>query len=264
MTLDAAVRSRRAAWVGLVPILLGLASCALTGRDARPVLRVGVSPDYPPVIFERDGEIVGIEADLARIVADRIGRRIEYHRYPFDRLFDALDRREVDVVISGLSITPERARRVRFTEPFMEVGQLALIRKRDVARFGRIQAIKRAGTRVGYERGTTGERYVAESLPRSIAFAFADVADGLRSLRAGRIDYFVHDAPTVWRLAGDTEHRDLVGLYRPLTKEQLAWAVHRDDAALDQLLSTTLSHWRREGLVEPILSRWIPVRVRVP
>jgi len=257
------MRTNNAVAVTLLGLMI-LAGCASTGIDRRPPLNVGVSPTYPPVIFEHEGEVVGIEADLARIVADKIGRKLVFHRFAFTELLDALERGDVDVVMSGLSITPERSARVRFTEPYLAVGQLALIRAQDAGRFGRPRAIKQAGARVGYERGTTGEIYVAEQLTRSVAFAFDSVAEGLRSLRAGRIEFFVHDAPTIWRLAGDPTHRDLIGLYRPLTEEQLAWAVRSDDAALHTLLDATLRHWQREGLVEPIINRWIPVRVRVP
>jgi ABC-type amino acid transport substrate-binding protein len=250
------------ALLALLALLAGV-GCSSLAAGLRPPLRVGVSPTYPPVIFEREGEIVGIEADLARIVADEIGRRLVFERYPFLELIGALERGEVDVVMSGLSITPERAMRVRFTEPYMQAGQLAIIRAKDVGRFGRIQWIRRPETRVGYERGTTGEFYVADRLPRSTAFAFGSVAAGIRSLRAGRIDYFIHDAPTIWRLAGDPAHRDLVGLYRPLTEEVLAWAVRPDDSELLTLLDDTISNWKREGTIEPILDRWIPVRVHV-
>ncbi len=251
----------------LMLILLASAWAACAGPDGgignaeRSPLRVGVSPNYPPVIFENDGEILGIEADLARIVGDALGRRIDFERYPFPELIDALERGEIDVVMSGLSITPERAKRVRFTKPYMQIGQLALIRSSDIARFGRTHLIRRSGARVGYERGSMGERFVASRLTRSRSFAFDDVDAGIRSLRAGRIDYFIHDAPTVWRLAGDPTSRDLQGLYRPLTEEHLAWAVRRDDATLLTLLDTTLAHWKREGLIEAIVDRWIPVRV---
>jgi polar amino acid transport system substrate-binding protein len=255
---------RFVALVSALVVVCLVAGCASSPTDRRPILRVGLSPTYPPVVFEQDGEFVGIEADLARLIGEKIGRRIVFHPYPFPELLDALERKEIDVVMSGLSITDDRAKRVNFTEPYMQVGQLALIRAQDVGRLGRILWIKRPGTRVGYERGTTGELYVADRLTRSVAFAFDSVEAGLRSLRAGRIDYFVHDAPTVWRLAGDPVHRDLIGLYRPLTEEYLAWAVQRDDTQLHALLDTTLSHLRREGAVEPILNRWIPVRVRVP
>jgi ABC-type amino acid transport substrate-binding protein len=249
----------------LVLVAATLSACALGdggfGAPGRPPLRVGVSPTYAPVIFENEGEIVGIEADLAKRVGEALGRRIVFERRPFPGLIDALLGGEIDVVMSGVSVTPERAERIRFTEPYMKVGQLALIRSDGIARFGRIHLIRRSGARIGYERGTTGEEFVATRLTRSINFAFDDVESGIRSLRAGRIDYFVHDAPTVWRLAGDPTSRDLQGLYQPLTEEHLAWAVRPDDTKLLALLNTTLAHWKRNGVIEPIVDRWIPVRV---
>lgn len=248
--------------LALVAFVATLTGCASGGPlfSGLP-LRVGVSPDYPPVVFERDGAIVGIEADLALRAGEALKRPIEFVRIPFPDLLDALEAGEIDVVMSGLSITPERAERVQFTAPYMEVGQLAMIRRRDVARFGRPNTIRRAGARVGYERATTGERFVAEGLPFAESFAFDSVEAGLRSLRAERIDFFVHDAPTIWRIAGGLDNRDLIGLYRPLTEEQLAWAVRRDDEQLRAVLDATLSHWQREGMIEPIVQRWIPVRV---
>ncbi len=251
-----------AALLVLIASVLGCASGGTPFSDFDgPPLRVGVSPDYPPVIFERDGTILGIEADLARRAGQALKRPVEFVRIPFPELIDALEAGEIDVVMSGLSITPERAERVQFTRPYMEVGQLSMIRKRDIARFGRPNAIRRAGARVGYERATTGERFVAEALPFAESFAFDSVEAGLRSLRADRIDFFVHDAPTIWQLAGGLDHRDLIGLYRPLTEEELAWAVRRDDPQLRAVLDATLAHWQREGLIEPIVQRWIPVRV---
>jgi polar amino acid transport system substrate-binding protein len=231
------------------------------GGAERSPLRVGVSLTYAPLIFEEDGKIVGIEADLARLVGDALGRRIVFERYPFTQLIGALERGEIDVIMSGMSITPERSERIRFTMSYMQLGQLALIRSNDIARFGRIHLIRRPGVRVGYKRGTTGEQFVATQLTRSRSFAFDSVDAGVRSLRAGRIDYFIHDAPTVWRLAGDPTSRDLQGLYHPLTDEHLAWAVRVDDTKLLRLLNTTLAHFKRQGLIEPIVDRWIPVRV---
>ncbi|MFK7897210.1 MAG: transporter substrate-binding domain-containing protein [Myxococcota bacterium] len=250
---------------GLLAVLaLGGLGCASMGGSSGPVLRVGISPDYPPVAFEREGEIVGIEADLASIMASRLGRRLRFERYAFEDLIGALEQGEIDVVMSGMSITPEREDRIRFTETYMEVGQLTLIRTSDIARFGRPQSIRRAGARVGYERGTTGEEFVAARLGRADSFGFDDIDSGIRSLRANRIDYFVHDAPTIWRMAGDPSHRDLHGLYKPLTREYLAWAVHRNDGVLLTQLNATLADLKREGLIEPVVDRWIPVRITIP
>ncbi len=245
-----------------IALVVGL-GCAGSGGSRGRALRVGVAPGEPPMVFEQDGEIVGIEADLARGLGERLGRRIVFERIAEPELLDALGRGEVDVVMSGLAITPERAERVRFVRPYMEAGQLALIRSADLGRFGRIHTIRRSGARVGFVSGTTGERYVATELARASSFAFDDVEAGIRSLRAGRIDFFVHDAPTIWRIAGDPQQRDLHGLYQLLTREELAWAVRRDDAALKAQLDQTLEQWLREGGVEAIIERWIPVRVTI-
>jgi ABC-type amino acid transport substrate-binding protein len=252
-------------WLLRLSLLVCLAclACAGPGGSRGRALRVGVAPDYAPVVFEQEGEIVGIEADLARGLGERLGRRIVFERFAERELLDALERGEVDVVMSGLSITPERAERVRFTLPYMQAGQLALIRSADLGRFGRIQTLRRSGARVGFVYGTTGERFVATELARATSFGFDDVESGVRSLRAGRIDFFVHDAPTIWRIAGDPQQRDLHGLYQLLTREELAWAVRRDDAELKALLDTTLEQWKREGGIEPIIDRWIPVRVTI-
>jgi len=247
----------------LLPCLLLALACTSNDAARGRALRVGVAPNFPPMVFEQDGEIVGVEADLARGIGARLGRRVVFERFAHDALIAALERGDVDVVMSGLSITPERASRVRFVAPYMESGQLALIRSADLARFGRIHTIRRPGARVGYEYGTTGERFVATELARAMSFGFDDVEAGLRSLRAGRIDFFVHDAPTVWRIAGDPEQRDLHGLYQLLTTEELAWAVRRGDSALASRLDSEVEKWKREGGIEPIIDRWIPVRVTV-
>ena len=253
--------SLRAAFALLAFAALMTAGCAGNGKLRGAPLVVGISPTAPPMLFEVADEIRGVEADLAARVAERLGRPVRYRRLPFTELFSALEAGEVDWIMGALSITPERAERVLFTDPFIQVGQLSIIRSKDAGRFGRRNAIRQRGARIGYERGSTGEIYVADRLPRARAFAFEDVRAGIRSLRAGRIDFFVHDAPTVWRLAGDPAARDLLGLYRPLTEESLAWAVRDGNEELQAELNASLAALRRTGELETVLSEWIPVRI---
>lgn len=243
-----------------VATLLACGRAPLPGTGPPP-LRVGVAPGYPPVVFERDGEVIGIEADLARQLGAELDRRVRFVERDFDRLIPSLEAGEIDVIMSGMSVTEERAARVLFTEPYMRVGQLALIRKADVGRLGPPDALHRHGRRVGYVRGTTGAAFVRSRLPRSEAYGFDTVEDGLRQLRAGRIEYLIHDAPTAWRVALAPDEDELMGLYHPLTEEYLAWAVARDDVALKRELDAILDDWRANDRLQPVLDRWIPLRV---
>ncbi len=78
------------------------------------------------------------------------------------------------------------------------------------------------------------------------------------------IDYFINDAPAVWRVAGGflSPERELRGLYTPLTQEHLAWAVRQDDEALRERLNATLRAWEEDGTLDDVLDDWIRVRVQ--
>jgi ABC-type amino acid transport substrate-binding protein len=259
---------RRAAWL-LVPIMLAaLTGCAGDGADGpKPEadhLRIGVTPNYPPVVFrDVDGKLSGIEIELAKQAAANLNRRPDFVELAWDELIPNLEAGKIDVIMSGMSVTLERSERVLFTTPWMAVGQLALIRREDLARYASPSAIHRQGARVGFVRETTGQMFVRDELRRAQAFGFETVADGVRSLRAQRIDFFVHDAPTIWRIALTPGEEDLMGLYQFLTEESLAWAVARDNRALERQLNSVLDGLRARNQIEPLLNRFIPVRVKV-
>jgi polar amino acid transport system substrate-binding protein len=226
------------------------------------VLRIGAAPDYPPLVFKKGGGIVGIEADLARRLGEQLRRQVEWNELPWPALIPALLQGHIDIIMSGMSITPERGRAVLFPEPYLRVGQMAIIRAKDVGFLGQPSALSRGRWKVGYEAGTTGARYVQDTLPRAIGVPFPSAEQGLGALRAGEIDVFIHDAPTAWRIAEDRD-RDLLGLYTPLTEEDLAWAVRKTDSVLRDQLNAALSRWRQDGSLQAVLDRWIRTQIRV-
>jgi len=250
----------------LVAVLLAVclvAGCAGRRGPSSEPLRVAVAPYYPPIVFEEEGRVVGLEADFAAAVAARLGRPLEFVRMTRQELIPAVQAGRVDIAMSGISITPERAKRVLFTEPYLHVGQLALIRIEDLGELSRPTSLRRPGVRIGTVEGSTGEAWVAQTLPNADTRAFASAEAGVRSLRARHIDVFIHDAPTVWRIGSAVGERELMGLYAPLTDEELAWAVPRKAADLKARLDEMLSTWRANGELDRVLNRWIPVRVEI-
>lgn len=244
-------------------LLLALAGCAVQPPAVRDSLRVGIAPTRPPIAFEQDGQLRGLEVDFARRLERDLGLRLELHPMTAAELMPSLQAGRIDIIMSGMSVTVERAARVAFAEPYMESSQMALIRRADVVRYGRPQALLEAEAAVAVERGSGGEAFVRARMPRARAVPMADIREGLEALLAGEVDVLVHDAPTVWRLAGEDREGRLLGLFWPLTREQLAWAVRRDDQALRETLSAAVRSWRRSGLLDALISRWMPVRVQV-
>jgi ABC-type amino acid transport substrate-binding protein len=245
-------------------VLLGLgvlASLGCAGLALPGDLRVGIQTDYPPLAFERDGNVVGIEADLARRAGELLDRRVRLVRIDRTNWMEALEEDRVDVVMAGVSVTAERGARVRFVEPYADVGQMAIIRRDQLAVLGRFNAIQGSGIKVGFVRGTTGERYVRDQLPNAVPVPLPTVDAGERALHDRSVDFFVHDAPTIWRLGMDPGNRDLFGLYKLLTDEKLAWAVAPGNDALAAELDAVVLKMRSSGDIDKIVAHWVPVRV---
>ena len=226
-------------------------------------LRVGLSADYPPLVFKQEGRVVGIEADNITAVSKIIGQKMTLVEMPAVKLLPALQAGEIDVIMSGMSITAERSELVTFTDPYMEMGQMAIMHKDKVAQFAQPWSVYREGIRIGVEPGTTGAYFAEQELKDAQVKYVADAAAAFTSLRNGEIDLYIHDAPTSWQLATTTENNDLISLYSPLTDEVLAWAVRKDDDALAGELNRALAKMKTSGTLRYILNRWIPVTVEV-
>jgi len=224
---------------------------------------VGYSGDYPPLAFERDGRATGVEADLAQKVGQALGRRIRFVKTPFNELIPALESGKIDIIMSGMSVTPERREHVAFVSPYLRVGQMALIRVSDAARLAEPEALYRPGLRVGYKKHTTGEAFVKKNLTQARGVGFETIDAGLEGLRDRKIDVFIHDAPTIWRVGNDPHERDLIGVNRALTKEYLAWAVRKDDKMLKRELDQLVARWITSGSMSKAINKWVLVSAKV-
>jgi polar amino acid transport system substrate-binding protein len=242
-------------------VLLGTLFFAATATAAG--LRVGVSGDYPPLIFVQEGRVVGIEADNARAVGEMLGKSLSLVQMPFAALIPALEAGDIDIIMSGMSVTPERSERVVFTDPYMEIGQMAITHTSKVAQFAQPWSVYREGVRIGVEPDTTGAAYAENELKDADIKYFTDPQAAFAGLRDNQIDLYIHDAPTSWQLATAGDNQDLISLYSPLTSETLAWAVRKGDEALAAELNTALRTMKGNGTLRYILNRWIPVTVEV-
>lgn len=244
-------------------LLLVLAGSLISVGAIAATLRVGLSADYPPLHFREDGRIVGIEADNARAVGEFIGRRVELVHVPFGQLIPALLDGRIDVIMSGMSITPEREQQVTFTDPYLQVGQMAIMHRDKVGLFSQPWSVFREGVRIGVEPGTTGAAFAERELKDALVSYYENSAAAFEGLRRDQIDLYIHDAPTSWQLANAPENDDLLSLYAPLTEEQLAWAVRPSDVDLARELNRALRGMKANGTLQYILNRWIPVRIEV-
>jgi polar amino acid transport system substrate-binding protein len=232
---------------------------AQTNEVIQPApLKVGVTPIFPPMIFKEAGKICGVEADFAKEIGAALGRPIEFVEVGWEDQIPALIDGRTDIIMSDMSITTARQLRVSFANPYLQVGQIALIRREDAFRYSLGFPVPPPGT-VGVVKATTGDFTVQQEFPRTKRKTYKTAEDGADALVSKRIDLFINDAPTIWWLAGVHEADGLVAVPALLTREQLAWGVRRSDLDLLNTANATLSRLQASGRSDQIIKHWIPL-----
>ncbi|MGB7919479.1 MAG: ABC transporter substrate-binding protein [Desulfobacterales bacterium] len=263
---------RKLIFAGLIFAFL-VAGCAQTTKtpsepkvaDAA-TLRVGVTTTSPPFVFKQSGEIVGLDADMAREFARFIGKTPRFVDLKWDDQIPALLENRTDIIMSGMSITNLRQMSIAFSQPYYRSGLMAMVRKSEANRFpvsfygllGQSPAM-----RFGVVKGTTGEAYVNNNFTSAQRItAYPSTREALNALLTpvlvNRIDVFVQDGPILLMMLAENQSMDLTVLPSPLTDEYLAWGMRKTDPGLKESADRFLESIAKSGQLESIVKRWIP------
>jgi polar amino acid transport system substrate-binding protein len=219
-------------------------------------LRVGVAPNLKPLIFKEGREFRGLEADLARALASRLGRPVTFVEARWEKLIDDLEAKKFDIIMSGMTVTPARQTRVAFAQPYLLTGQTALVRRDQAAR---MQIFFRdPANRFGAQRNTTGAYYLEQTFPQAKRTLYGDPAAGADAVVRNKIDAFITDASINWYLASVYESKGLVMLNLRLTQESLAWAVRKEDTSLFESVNDFAQKAIASGELKTVVERWLP------
>ena len=246
-------------------VLFGCATASkepLSNIDGTPVLRVGVCPDYPPIIYKKGDKICGIEAELADYIGKKLDAKIFYVIMSFKNLIPKLEKGEIDIIMSGMSDADIRKDRVRFVEPYMNSGLMAIVRKNDFKKFNSYTNVYKS-LKIGCIDETTGETFVKENAKNATCQTFGNAAKGIDALKSGKIDVFVDDAPFVLKAANDNSN--LAALPWLLSNDRLAWAMSKKRSSdyLYHRLNKIINHARQNGDLRRILNKYFEIQIKI-
>jgi len=221
------------------------------------VLRVGMSADQPPMTFRtRQGGVAGYDVDLAQAMAAAMRVQPDIVVMPFGDLLPALEKGEIDMVISNLSITPERSEHAYFAGPYMLSGKSILTRDSVLAQATGSEQLNRGEVKLGALRKSTSAVFVSENIPEAKLVEVESTDAGVQKLLDGEIDALVADM-AVCKLAV-LRHlgKGLVTLDKPLTLEPIGIAVSRDDPQLQNLVDNMLDAYGKTGVLADLRAKW--------
>ncbi|TKB06452.1 transporter substrate-binding domain-containing protein [Desulforhopalus sp. IMCC35007] len=224
-----------------------------------PPLRVGISADMPPMVYKIDGRLQGLEIDLAQQLGVYLKRPVKFIELDWDKQIPSLEAGKIDIIMSGMTITPKRAYRVSFTQPYMRSGQLLLVRSQEAKRYSKgIFSLMGNKPAIGTITNTTGDFFVTRTIHRANITRFSSSEKAVSALIKGDIDAFVHDAPVICYLAAQYESARLSPILQLAKEEMLAWAVNRMDQNLLSDVNTFLTTTRENQQLSNTITHWIP------
>lgn len=228
----------------LWPLLLLLARLTAVASAGEP-LRVGMELSYPPFeMTDQAGKPTGVSVRLAEALAADLGRELVIENVAFDGLIPALKTGKIDCIISSMTATPERARSIAFSEPYLKTG-LALL----VATQSPVQSaadLDAPGRVVAVKKGTTGHQYAATNLNRARVLVLDKESAAVMEVAQSKADAFIYDSLSVYR--SHARHPDTTrALLRPFREETWAIGLRRGDDALKQQVDDFLDRFRAAG-----------------
>ena len=163
-------------------------------EQGRKVLEVGCEGGFAPFTYIDDkGTLVGFDVDIIRIIGKSLGYDVKITVYPFDGLIPALITDNIDLIISGFTISEERAKKVDFSEPYYLCNLTYLINKENESKYKKYQDLD--GTEVCVQLGTSGAMYVKETLPKAKLRQFNSPAETYLELQNHGCSAVINDRP---------------------------------------------------------------------
>lgn len=224
---------------------------------ARGELRVGLSGSQPPLNMRtKQGEIVGLEVDLIRALAEAMGLEVRLVAKPFAELLPALERDEVDLVISGMTITPARNARVAFAGPYLVSGKSVLSKSREITGAESPAELDDARRSFAALAGSTSQDFAQRALPRAKLVTTPDLDAAVRMVLADEVDALITDHP--FCMVSVLRHPDagLSCLPTPFTIEPLGIALPADDPLFVNLVDNYLGTLQDTAMLARFRVKW--------
>jgi len=226
------------------PLMLVLLLATTLAAAAEP-LRVGMELSYPPFeMTDQSGKPTGVSVRLAEALAKDLGRELVIENIAFDGLIPALKTGKIDCIISSMTATPERARSITFSEPYLKTGLAMLVATKSSVRSA--ADLDTPGRAVVVKKGTTGHQYAATALKQARVLVLDKESAAVMEVAQGKADAFIYDAISVHH--SHARHPDTTrALLRPLREESWAVGLRRGDDALKRQVDEFLERFRAAG-----------------
>ena len=264
------MRRVRGVVVGVVAVVLGLSflAVAIAGEPTRvaPVLDrilakkelvVGTAADMPPLNMTlKDGKIVGMEVDIATMMANSIEVKLTLKPMRFNELLPALEAGQVDLILSGMTMTPIRNTRVAFVGPYFASGKSVLIKQEKMTSLQSTEMMNNPNVTVAALKGSTSQQFVERVAPQAKLVPTDDYDQAIAMVLEGKVLAMIADFPICNVSVLRYRDKGLTTLKSPLNYEPLGIALSPGDPLLLNWAQNFVTNLVNSGELSLLQRKW--------
>jgi polar amino acid transport system substrate-binding protein len=243
--------------LALVPVFVLAQSTGIDRIVKNGEIRIGMSGNQPPFTMKsKDGSLMGYEVDLAKMIAKGMNVELKLVEKPFVELLPALERGEIDAIMSGMTMTPERNLKVAFVGPYIISGKSILTKSATLAAADEADDINQSDISLAALTGSTSQNFVERLLPEVKLTTFDNYDAGVDLVLTDKVHAMIADFPICALSLLRHPEAGLATLAEPFTIEPIGIALPPNDPLLLNLIENYLGALDMVGILDELEIMW--------
>ena len=243
--------------LAMLMVVTCLAGCGAKKDDTKLIM--ATNAEFPPYEYLENGEVVGIDAEIAAKIAEKLGKKLVIENVDFDSIVIGVQEGKYDFAMAGLTVTDERKEQVDFTDTYATGKQVIIVKNDSKITTADDLFADGANHKIGVQLGTTGDLYCTwdiEDEKLGTVERYNKGADAIMALQSGKVDCVVIDNEPAKVFVQQNEGLKI--LETEYIIEDYAAAVGKDNPELLKDINSALKELIEDGTVKKIVDKYIP------
>ena len=236
--------------MALSVVACGAKEDAGTPAEGKEVLVMATNAEFPPYEYYEGKEIVGIDAEIAAAVAEKLGCELKIEDMAFDSIIAAVSSGKADFGLAGMTVTEKRLESVNFSDTYAHATQVVIIPEGSAI----TGVADLDGKKIGVQLGTTGDLYAGDIADATIE-RYNKGFEAVQALSQGKIDAVIIDNEPAKVFVAENE--GLVLLDEAFTEEDYAMAIAKENTELLEKVNKALAELKEDGTLQAIVDKYI-------
>lgn len=223
-----------------------------TDANSQETLTMATNAEFPPYEYKEGDKVVGIDAEVAQAIADKLGMKLEIVDTKFDAIIPGVQSGKYDMGMAGMTVTPEREQSVAFSDSYATGIQSIIVNQgSDIKSVDDLSE----KTKIGVQLGTTGDIYAKDDFGDEAVQEYDKGADAVQALIAGKIDCVIIDNEPAKSFVAANEGLEI--LKTSYAEEDYAICFKKDNTELQTKVNDALKELIADGTLQKIVNKYI-------